>query len=1052
MEKSNLFNKHLYFLHLPKILFTGFLIFLSFIYAAETIDFDSINDRPVSLGPYAFREINELFIVNLPENTEIPVVVSMKAPIGISAEIDVFYQRKDGRWNPYKSLNLWRNGYTVDEIVLGPLSDQFNGKMVLVPRGLYSDDVEFMLRFNQSASFEIEGPARVNPVNQTYSYRSYVQFTDGTRRDVTANSFWTANIQATPGRTMYMSIWGDPDSGTLFLPPYEALDSNNFDVSFGLNRIAAVMPVEIRAASTEPSPDPGGMGEVSFILVWGYDSDDQGPDIDLHVVDPDGKHIYFGNKLGHFDMDDRGASGPGDGGGPERAHWSPALVGDYTYFAHWYDNVSDASYANGKIYVYRKLNGEQILQTTRSFTVSATDRESHQWVFTVDPVESVVMPIINAHPADVTVNERTGAIFTVTVTSETSPVYQWQRSVDNGVNWENIENATASSYQTGPTNADMNSHQFRVKVGNTAGNVLSQVATLSIIPSGQTEPSYVDQQYYLHGKASWSNEDFVHINIQGAWETSKGSPSIGIGVIDSGFWPAHPDLPENYGGWDYVTNNPISEKAYLEKVGGNNLFLSNHGVTVSGIISAQHNDFGVKGIAPECSIRYFNLGRGTDETVNVAAAINKARELDCRVITVSIAPLGLIQGSGLQKLRESVQAALDEGRTVLIPASANVDIQAQIDQMHAIDFISRLPGVIVVGGLTMRGEAHHTDSGNGFPSPLMDVSAPSEWIVTTDLPAPYGRVTETLPLEPPYSLIINTLGDENRDKINGTSFATPMVAAVVGLMYSVNPDLTPVEVEMILRETANPDMLPDFDGDVSGHDPRFGYGVVDAAAAVKRAERMRSLQRGNYGHIREIATNRFLSEIFGLLEFANHGADDRLAFSHSLQTPVVDQVGGIFSALYGRLTPNSWNIPFWVVSEFFGLVHFGQNAEQYAGWVNSERFGWMRFVDAGDGNRFLWVQRLQTWMSVNPDGSFHSFDFGWLVPEPGSLNRYNSRIGILIDDELNPDGWLRSDRFGFVWFARDGTGTWFWSSIRNEWIGITPQGGLWSTAEGRFLP
>jgi cyclophilin family peptidyl-prolyl cis-trans isomerase len=206
-----------------------------------------------------------------------------------------------------------------------------------------------------------------------------------------------------------------------------------------------------------------------------------------------------------------------------------------------------------------------------------------------------------------------------------------------------------------------------------------------------------------------------------------------------------------------------------------------------------------------------------------------------------------------------------------------------------------------------------------------------------------------------------------------------------------------------------------------------------------------------FGPLSPVNGNQYFSPVFGQLEFPEEDTGSSLAFSHSLQGDLVSENSEVFSMQYGRLTPNPWWVPQWVVSEFFGLVHFGVDADQYAGWVSSERFGWMRFVAAGDGNRYLWVHRLQTWMAVNPDGSFHSFDFGWLVPEPGSLTRYNSRIGILIDDEHNPEGWLRSDRFGFVWFARDGTGVWFWSANRNEWIGITPDGGLWSTAEARFI-
>jgi hypothetical protein len=209
--------------------------------------------------------------------------------------------------------------------------------------------------------------------------------------------------------------------------------------------------------------------------------------------------------------------------------------------------------------------------------------------------------------------------------------------------------------------------------------------------------------------------------------------------------------------------------------------------------------------------------------------------------------------------------------------------------------------------------------------------------------------------------------------------------------------------------------------------------------------------RGNFGLLQTVGVNAFFSETFGLLEFAADGADHSQAFSHSLQADLEDQGGGIASPLYGGLTPNPWGIPQWVVSEFYGLVHFGEDGEQYAGWVHSERFGWMRFVEAGNGSRYLWVHQLQTWFAVNPDGSLFSFDFGWMVPQAGSLTRYNSRIGLLTVDLSDPQGWLRSDRFGYVWFARDGTGVWFWSELRKEWIGITPGGGLWSTAEGRFL-
>jgi len=211
------------------------------------------------------------------------------------------------------------------------------------------------------------------------------------------------------------------------------------------------------------------------------------------------------------------------------------------------------------------------------------------------------------------------------------------------------------------------------------------------------------------------------------------------------------------------------------------------------------------------------------------------------------------------------------------------------------------------------------------------------------------------------------------------------------------------------------------------------------------------LNLGPFGFAQPTGPNRYRSVHYGEFEFAEGGANQNRAFSHSLQAELQAVNGAIQSPHYGQLTPNPWGIDHWVISQFFGLVHFGATGEQYAGWVSSERFGWMRFVDAGNGTRYLWVHQLQTWFSVNPDGSFHSFDFGWMVPQASSLTRYNSRIGILTVDLSDPQGWLRSDRFGYVWFARDGTAVWFWSETRKEWIGITSGGGLWSTKEGRFI-
>ncbi|WNG16105.1 S8 family serine peptidase [Cystobacter fuscus] len=66
------------------------------------------------------------------------------------------------------------------------------------------------------------------------------------------------------------------------------------------------------------------------------------------------------------------------------------------------------------------------------------------------------------------------------------------------------------------------------------------------------------------------------------------------------------------------------------------------------------------------------------------------------------------------------------------------------------------------------------------------------------------------------------------DHYDGTSMATPHVTGVVALIWSSNPTLSNSQVESYLTSTAK-------DLGTAGFDSIFGYGLVDASAAVKAA-------------------------------------------------------------------------------------------------------------------------------------------------------------------------------------------------------------------------
>jgi len=72
------------------------------------------------------------------------------------------------------------------------------------------------------------------------------------------------------------------------------------------------------------------------------------------------------------------------------------------------------------------------------------------------------------------------------------------------------------------------------------------------------------------------------------------------------------------------------------------------------------------------------------------------------------------------------------------------------------------------------------------------------------------------------------------DGLGGTSSSCPLVAGIAALVLSANPALKSDEVKTILEKTARR-IGPDHAYDADGHFTEFGYGCVDAEAAVERA-------------------------------------------------------------------------------------------------------------------------------------------------------------------------------------------------------------------------
>jgi serine protease AprX len=79
----------------------------------------------------------------------------------------------------------------------------------------------------------------------------------------------------------------------------------------------------------------------------------------------------------------------------------------------------------------------------------------------------------------------------------------------------------------------------------------------------------------------------------------------------------------------------------------------------------------------------------------------------------------------------------------------------------------------------------------------------------------------------------NNVISEAYKHVDGTSFASPIVASLAARLLEANPALLPRQVKLILMKTAR--RLPHVSMD------RQGFGVVDPQAAVKEALRLRAV-------------------------------------------------------------------------------------------------------------------------------------------------------------------------------------------------------------------
>ena len=138
-------------------------------------------------------------------------------------------------------------------------------------------------------------------------------------------------------------------------------------------------------------------------------------------------------------------------------------------------------------------------------------------------VPGVTAPSITTQPGNATVKVGETATFTIAASGD-NLTYQWQIDRNDGKGWVNIDGATATSYTTSTVNISCNGFKYKCVVSNSAGNVESNSATLTVQDAGGSDnPDTPNNTYQIidGANSSWTHDSDGNITIRGNGDFSK---------------------------------------------------------------------------------------------------------------------------------------------------------------------------------------------------------------------------------------------------------------------------------------------------------------------------------------------------------------------------------------------------------------------------------------------------------------------------------------------------------------------------------------------------
>jgi subtilisin family serine protease len=296
------------------------------------------------------------------------------------------------------------------------------------------------------------------------------------------------------------------------------------------------------------------------------------------------------------------------------------------------------------------------------------------------------------------------------------------------------------------------------------------------------EPDFIAQAlgtsndpYFVQG-SQWH---LSKIQAPTAWDTTTGSSTQVVAVIDSGVRASHPDLVGKVMvGYDFVANDNDANDE------------NGHGTGVAGTLSPRsNNQIGVCGVAwanPILPVRVLDAN-GSGNYSAIANGIIYAADRGAKVINLSLGGT-----SSSRALQDAINYAWNK-QCVIVAAAGN-------NGSNVAFYPAACTNVVAVSA-TNASDTRPTWSNFGS---YVDISAPG-----VD--------------------ILSVYGTDQYAAWNGTSFSSPVASGAVALMAAANSTLTNLQlVDLLIKNSDDIGAL--------GKDVYYGSGRVNANRAVTAAK------------------------------------------------------------------------------------------------------------------------------------------------------------------------------------------------------------------------